>query len=212
MRFSATVCFLASCFVVGTECAVQAGPTYAFPGIGNDTSGPDIIITLNANGTATITSSGQGAYDGSDDTYVGVINNSGGTVKSITLKSNTDIFNFDGDGIGSSPYNAGTNSQDTSDGNYGGPFAYFTNITGVDGPGNVNFIGGLLPGGGTFAGIGIPNGDASYFSLEDTLTSANFTVTSFAISAVPEPMSAAVFAFLGVSAAIGHRCRKKAHG
>src|SRR5215469_3484012 len=42
-------------------------------------------------------------YDGIEDTLVGVVNNSGGTVTSIHLTSKTDIFGFDGDGASSGP-------------------------------------------------------------------------------------------------------------
>src|SRR6516164_5707995 len=71
----------------------------AFPSIGNDSSGPQLLITLNSNGTATVSNgpgSAQGPFDGSDDAYIGVINNTGHTVNALTLHgtvtSNGGIF------------------------------------------------------------------------------------------------------------------------
>ena len=55
-----------------------------FPAIGLDT-GPAIIVTIGPGGTITTNSTGQGPYDGADDTYVAVINqaNSGVAVQSL---------------------------------------------------------------------------------------------------------------------------------
>jgi hypothetical protein len=131
-------------------------------------------------------------YDGSDDTYIGVINNSGGTVKSLNLSSNADIFGFDGDGIDT--YGAPGNAIDTT--GYGGPLGYFTNIKGsyYDPPesGTINFIGGLA------------NGSSTYFSLEEPLSTASFTGIT---SGVPEPASWALM-LLGIGG-LGAALRRK---
>ena len=78
-----------------------AGGAYAFPGYGNDSLGPTILITFGPGGSESITqATAQGPYDGSDDTYIGVVNNSGATINSFTVSSTTDdIFGFDSDGI-----------------------------------------------------------------------------------------------------------------
>ena len=100
-----------------------------------------------------------GPFDGSDDTLVGVYNNSGATVSTIGLTATTDIFGFDGDGIcgldHGSPYKwtgTGLNGlgysgcpYDTT--GYAGPYVTYSNFSSSNGykTGNVNF---LMPGGG----------------------------------------------------------------
>src|SRR5262249_45634235 len=79
------------------------------------------------------------------DVQIGVVNNSGGTLASFQLNGPafSDIYGFDGDGIGSSPYNGGTNASDTSSGKYGGPRTFFTNIhTGATVSATINFTSG----------------------------------------------------------------------
>jgi hypothetical protein len=169
-----------------------------FPGFGLDTAGPALLITLNSGATATITSTGQPAtYDGSDDTYIGVINNSGHTVNSINISSTADIFGFDGDGIDT--YGAASNSTDTT--GYGGPSAYFTNLMTAGGTesGTVNFIGG------------ISNGGSNYFSLEEALDAASFT-GPITTGGVPEPGSWALMliGMAGVGASLRMARRRNA--
>jgi hypothetical protein len=126
------------------------------PAIGADTD-CGIIITV-ADSGANITLTGQGPYDGEDDTLVGVVNNSTKNlpVSSVNLASDTDIFGFDGDGIDT--YGAPGNPQDTT--GYGGPNAYFTNINADQTSGTVNFITPIPPGG------------TAYFGLENSLAAA----------------------------------------
>jgi hypothetical protein len=69
------------------------------PPVGLDT-GCATLITINADGSVTTaTDSGQPAYDGEEDQLIGIQNNLGVAVCSITLSSNQDIFGFDGDGL-----------------------------------------------------------------------------------------------------------------
>ena len=154
-----------------------------FPGIGADTQGPSLIITLNLDGSVTA-SAGLGpcpTYDScnSDDTYIGVINNTTSSVGSIHLSSFTPIFGFEDDGIDESNYlNIPHNAKDPS--GYGGPHGYFTGIgfnNTVGNFGDVNFIGGI-------AG----NGGWDYFSLEDKVLVSSFTAPiTTTPGGVPEP-------------------------
>jgi len=149
----------------------------AWPGYGDNPSGPSLIITIGSNGVASIAAGpSTGPYDGSDDTYIGVVNNYTGTINSLNLSSSgADIFGFDGDGIDTygAPETAG--NPDTT--GYGGPISYFTNINGAETSGTVNFFGGLASGAQT------------YFSLEEPLTTATFTGGGGGITTggAPEP-------------------------
>lgn len=154
---------------------LATGAQAAFPSFGNDTTGPGLTLTLSGGNSVTITTSGQGPYDGSDDTYVGVVNNSGGSVSSLFLKSTSlDIFGFEGDGINA--FGATGNGVDTT--GYGGPNAYFTGIAADFMSGTVHFINP------------IPNGGTDYFSLEEALDQASFSNGGgITIPGVPEPAS-----------------------
>jgi hypothetical protein len=108
------------------------------------TIGPNNVIT----GTVV---PGALPYEGSDDTLVGVINNSGATFNgSITLSSGVPIFGFEGDGICTivtATYCA------TAVTGYEGPLNTFSGINGAGTSGMVNFT-------------GLANGATTYFSLE----------------------------------------------
>ena len=186
MKFSISTAALAIASLIG----VSAAHATTFPGYGNDSGGPGYLITVNANNSISFAATGQpGTYDGADDTYIGVINNSGHVVNSLNLSSSADIFGFDSDGI--DIYGAPSNLLDTS--GYGGPDGYFTNIVfGAMETGTVNFIGGI-------AG----NGGSDYFSLEEALSSSS-------LSSVPEPATWALMlvGFAGLGGAVRARRAK----
>lgn len=163
--------------------------------------GCNTIITLNSNGTSTINITSATTYDGIEDQLVGVINNSGSTIYSLTL-SGTKIFGFDGDGAFSSACNAATGTPpfpcgaatpgDTT--GYAGPSTSFT-ITDANN-GVVNFAGG------------VPNGGTAFFSLEEAPSAGGFTVTGTGTTpTVPEPGSILFFAtgILGIGALVWKR-------
>ncbi len=141
------------------------------PAVGNDT-GCGIVITITNQG-ATVSTTGQGPYDGIDDTLVGVVNNSTLPVSSLELQSSFDIFGFDGDGI--ETFGIAGNNRDST--GYGGPNAYFTNISVDQMRGTVNFITPIPANGGT-----------GFFSLENALNSAT-ACSSVLNNAVPKPAS-----------------------
>ena len=140
------------------------------------------IITINPNGTLSVAYPNTNPYDGSEDNYVGVVNNTASSVGSIDLSSNTDIFGFDGDGIDA--YGIAGNSADlTAYGSsaYGGPNAFFTNINNTATSGTVNFIAALAANGGT-----------SYFSLEEAPAGGLAITGTASTSVTPEPSSLAL--------------------
>ena len=141
------------------------GPFPECPAIGADTTGCGFLISLPQTGSATVTASGQGPYDGHDDTLVGIVNNTDQAISTVTLSSNTDIFGFDGDGICTNPYKGQfTNTCPYGTSNYEGPGTSFSNISGDKKSGTLNLSPALEPGASTF------------FSLESDLTGAGFVI------------------------------------
>jgi hypothetical protein len=135
------------------------------------------VITVNAGGSTSVTNqNGRGAYDGSEDALVGIVNNSDALVTSVTLQGSSDIFGFDGDGIcnygnfaqtSNGAYCASLTGGDAIDPNdYEGPNNTFTGISSGATTGTVAFTSALVPGGSTF------------FSLEDSPFTATATLKS----------------------------------
>ena len=141
-------------------------------GVVTGNTGCNVLITFGAAGAVTTTFPNAAiSYDaGDDDNLIGIINNSGATITTITLNSVTnDIFGFEGDGVcattagnqtttnpgytfvgGGNPCNHSTDSS-----GYGGPFTLATSTSLNNHTGTV-----------TFGNGGIANGGSSWFSLE----------------------------------------------
>jgi hypothetical protein len=137
--------------------AISASPANAqvCPVVGADTN-CGIVITITDTGSS-VSFTGQGPYDGIEDTLVGIVNNSSQAIRSVKLMSALPIFAFDGDGIDA--YSVPGNVLDST--GYGGPNAYFTNINSSLTSGTINFVVPLAAGGGT-----------GYFSLEEAISAA----------------------------------------
>ena len=169
-------------------------------------SGCNLTVTLNANGTATVgNGSSPGNYDGSDDTLVGVINNSGHTVNSIHLSassssisaSSSSIFGFDGDGpsqksffvtTGSAGYTTHGLGLTGGSGSSGHAYSGTDSTSGTyDLHGPLNSFSNISGNSGdiVFGSSGLAKGGSAFFALEEPLTSASFTATT----SVPEPGS-----------------------
>ena len=134
-----------------------------------------------------------GAYDGVEDTLIGIINNSTATIASLPLSSTQTAFGLDDDGVCQDPnstsgmaglscgshivhgsnYDSGRypdkdNAVDLT--GYGGPNGYFTGISPDHKSGTINFITPLAPGATT------------YFSLEEQLTAGVFCRDSITLA------------------------------
>jgi hypothetical protein len=164
-----------------------------------DGGGCNVLITFNADGSITTTNPNSAiSYDaGQDDNLVGIVNNSGHTINSLTFTnsaSGADPFGFDGDGICAGYGFAGgvhpcTGSTDPN--GYGPTGVTFSAISSNDQTGTVNFAGGIA------------SGSSGFFSLEDAVSK---TLT---VSAVPEPASVVLFGslLLGVGTAVRRRLK-----
>jgi hypothetical protein len=129
-------------------------------------TGCNVVLTINADRSTTVTVTDATPYEASEDVLVGVKNNSSSSVPSVSL-TGSGIFGLEGDGIctftfvGSSyctaAQRAGTDPQD-----YYGPNTTFAISNGNTG--TVNFT------------TPIPAGGSDYFSLEG-VPSANLAVT-----------------------------------
>lgn len=184
--------FSATFVVLSTKPA--GAVTFNCPQIGAS-SNCGTIITINpdsaGNPVATITNTGIGPYDGSDDALVGIVNNlPSSSITSITLSGTGNgggIFGFDSDGL--CTYTTCNYSNPTG---YEGPITTFSGISSVntfEDTGTVNFTGaGLAPGSGT------------YFSLEGSPQSAS--ITSGPIQTRPAPRAPEPSLILGNLAGI----------
>lgn len=174
-----------------------AAPVYS-TSVGFDTNGATELITISPTGAASVsTISGQGPYDGSDDTYIGVLNNYSMTVSSLGLSCTDGCFGFDGDGIDTYA-NGGSNGTDTT--GYGGSNAYFSNPLSNDftTSNTVNFITAIAANGGT-----------GYFSLEDNLSAASVSVTSVNSTPLPATWTMLLIGLVGVGFAASRTTTKQ---
>jgi PKD repeat protein len=163
-------------------------PIGAFPAIGvGPTQQPSIIFTIGNNTVTTTLTPGQGAFDGSDDAYVGVKNlaGSGVNLSSLNLSGPSGFTNFEGDGIGITPnptsHLAGAPGGPFGTGvagTYVGPGTSFSNFTATGTSLTVNFSDN--------SGNPLTPGNQTYFSLELAPSALNLLI------AVPPPNQTAV--------------------
>ena len=145
--------------------AAAATPTPPFtqcPAIGADTSCA-ILIVVNQGGTLeAFRDPSQGPFDGIEDTLIGIQNNSGSPVKSISL-TGTNIFGFEGDGLCS-----GRNESE-KEGFVPPPEGCPFGPTGYEGPGTAFTISNVNEGTVEFGEAGLAAGASTYFSLEEAI-------------------------------------------
>jgi len=143
--------------------AAAAAPQAPFPecpAVGQDTS-CGILIQITDSANNILGDPSQGPFDGLDDTLIGFLNSSSSTISSIQLSSDTNLFNFDQDGLCTqSPQPAGCPFGSTG---YEGPGTSFSGINSAQSGGVVNFSPGIAPG------------QTAYFSLEEPLSATTVT-------------------------------------
>ncbi len=165
--------------------AVTSSPTYPqCPAVGH-TTGCNVLVTVNADGSTTVAvDTTQHAIDSSDEILVGVVNNDTAPLTRLQLSATAGraIFGFDSDGICTHTFtgstyctNHGGGGESASDPNgldYQGPDNTFSGISSAKTTGFVNFTKSLAAGGGS-----------TYFSLEKSGFTAPASGLIFALTA-----------------------------
>jgi hypothetical protein len=142
-------------FAPAAGAAPPSPPFTQCPAVGASAS-CSVLIVINADGSATVlTDPSQGAFDGSEDTLVGVQNNSNKAIAGLPLTATVSppIFGFEGDGL-CAGYTPGPTGCPFGPTGYEGPNTSFSGISSDENTGTVNFTGGLAAGA------------SAYFSLE----------------------------------------------
>jgi hypothetical protein len=146
--------------------SLPAPPFKQCPAIGASPS-CEILLVVNSDNTVSVEGdSSVGTFDGSDDTLVGIVNNSSKAIHAVTVTGpGSDLSGFDGDGICSGDYG-------TWNGSVGCPYG----PTGYEGPGTSFVVNPSLPDSAEVDFTsGLAPGSSAYFSLEGALTSAQLT-------------------------------------
>ena len=152
--------------VTAKAASVPAPPFKQCPAIGASPS-CEILLVVNSDSTVTVVGDPSvGPFDGSDDTLVGIVNNSAKPVSAITVTGpGSDLSGFDETGNCSGDYGAWNGSAGCPYGStgYEGPGTSFVVSPSMPDSAEVDFTAGLAPGA------------SAYFSLEGALVSAQLT-------------------------------------
>lgn len=91
--------------VTARAAGAPAPPFTQCPAIGSSPSCEILLVVNPDNSVSVLNDSSVGTFDGSDDTLVGIVNNSPAAVKAITVSGpGSFLSGLDGDGICSSSY------------------------------------------------------------------------------------------------------------
>jgi hypothetical protein len=143
-------------------------------------TGCNVVITINADRSTTVTLNDAQPYESSEDVMVGVKNNSSSNVPNISL-TGSNIFGLEGDGICTytfvgSTYCSASQLAGTDPGDYYGPnttFAISNSNTGT-----VNFTTPLAPGASAYFSLeGVPSSSLSVVVAPSTTPSATAVPT-----------------------------------
>jgi uncharacterized repeat protein (TIGR01451 family) len=155
----------------GTPASAAPAPNFSIcPAIGVAT-GCGVVLVINPDGSRTFvstTAADGGVYDGSDDTLIGVQNNSASPVGSVTIASDITpaIWDFEWDGPCTVTPPPPNDNCGTDPSGYGGPGVTFSNVSTDFTSGTANFSPPIPPGG------------SLWFSLEGTPTASTLTTSA----------------------------------
>jgi hypothetical protein len=183
------VCAITALSLPVVELSAPAGaallpgtPSDNCPAVDQD-SNCGYLIIVGPGDAATVTASGQGPYDASDDVIVGIVNDSDALLSSVQLSggSGNDIFGFDGDGMCTVKFTGNGYCSSLPPGSYGyeGPDNSYTNISSDQTVGTVSFTKDLAPGAGTYFSL-----EQGPFSVTSVSLAADIDVTGSAITGV----------------------------
>ena len=150
-------------------------PLAVCPAVGHDTL-CGVLITVNPDGSTTVTTSGQGPIDEQEDTLVGVVNNSNALLENVSLNG-ADTFGLDGDGLCDAVYNVCTSPTEYGPTGYEGPGTSFT-VTNAN-AGLVNFSPVLAPGASSYFTL-----ESAPFSVSGVTLLPDISLTASSFSAV----------------------------
>jgi hypothetical protein len=168
--------------LAGVAAAADPAPPFnQCPAVGLATS-CGVLLVFEPDGSVHIlsnTTASGNPYDGNDDTEIGVLNDSGTTIPSVTLSAPGDIFGFDGDGICSGNFTGTPAGCPFDTTGYAGPGITYSNINAGTTSGTVTFADSCT--GNTTASCtptsgGLVAGDSAFFSLETDLSGATITI------------------------------------
>ena len=151
------------------------------------------VYQFNSDGSVdTLVDSSVPSTDGIEDTLIGIQNNSGHTLDSLTLDGmGLSIFGFDGDGH-STVLNPGTGPGDTYFGHYfdgiGGPLGT-TSFSGINGAADV----------GTIDFAGLVSGGYGWFVLEEQIDFNAPPIVSSVPLPAALPLMASALGFVGIA-------------
>jgi len=196
-------------FLVAGAFVFFSGAAFAVPtcpAVGQIAAGCNALITVGSGGTSTVTITNSHAYDGVEDQFVGILNNSGSTITGGTV-TGSGIGGLDLDGtfsIGNNCISSGANpngclgttmyslaSQPADPFDYSGTGGPFSNPGGLRPDGSPAVLFGAVSANSVAISFpaGLANGAFAYFGLEEPPTAGGFT---FVVTPAPEPASLAV--------------------
>ena len=156
-----------------------------------------VLLVFQSDGSVSVLSDPNSGnpYDGSDDTEVGVLNDSGVAIPDVTLTSTADIFGFDGDGICSGDFSGTPAGCPFDSTGYAGPGVTYTGINGAQTSGVVDFAESCTgnTASSCTASSGLNAGATAFFSLENDLTGASIVIPKASpviSSTTPSPATA----------------------
>jgi hypothetical protein len=158
------------------------------------TTGCDVLFTINADNSVTVTTPSTTPYEFSEDQLIGVVNNSSSGITALNITGPSYLLGFDYDGVCDGSYLSSATCGGGSDSSgYAPAGVSFSNINAAQSSGTVNFLNAIGHGG------------TAFFSLELAPSAgAGIGGTVGGTTATPEPgglmlLGSGLFGLLGLA-------------